>query len=65
MRATVAGLGVTLLAYAECANVDLMKATEDEMTRVEAVSVEKLRARHAAKVRAGTAIGDGTPGNEP
>jgi hypothetical protein len=50
-----AQVGVCLIAWAEGAQEDLGTLVDDEIDRIESLPVEKIRARHAAKVRAGIA----------
>ena len=55
-----AGVGVTLLAWAAAAEVDLERITRAEVERIEGLSVEHCRRKHAEKAAAGTALA-GTP----
>jgi hypothetical protein len=53
----IAGIQVCVLAYTAAADIDLAKVTNDEITRIEDPAlIEKIRAKHAAKAAAGTAI---------
>jgi hypothetical protein len=53
----IAGIQVCVLAYTDAADIDLAKVTNDEITRIEDPAlIEKIRAKHAAKAAAGTAI---------
>lgn len=58
-----AGVMVTLLAWAAVAGVDLEVEVDREITRIEGLSIEKCRRKHAEKVSAGTAQA-GTPPKE-
>jgi hypothetical protein len=51
-----AGVAVTLLAYCRARRFDFLRITDREVTRVESIDPEISRAKHAAKVHAGTAI---------
>jgi len=52
----VAGVGVTLLALAECISLDFCAITEEELWRIEDLPIDHFRRRHQAKADAGVAI---------
>jgi hypothetical protein len=52
----IGGIGVCLLAYCHASGFNFVTLTDREVTRIEKVPVEVSRAKHNAKVRAGTAM---------
>lgn len=52
----VGGIGVCLLAYCYAAGIDFKGLTERELRRIEKLDPNIIRAKHAAKAEAGTAI---------
>ena len=53
----VGGVGITLLAFGEAADIPVAKATEDELRRIEQPeTIKRIREKQNEKAAAGTAL---------